>query len=130
MKHRSSRRVIASLPSSLSISYPALTYLTTQAHRREIKSKEMLIALANVKGQEVTDTHTPFAHTTSTFLEQCGTYGFKSTFGALFFINLNVSHKQHADTHYQLATSSRTLSVYREKWRVTMGQLPDRMSSV
>lgn len=54
---------MASLPSSLSISQAALTYLSTQAHRREIKNKETLIALANVTSQEVI-THTDrYTHT-------------------------------------------------------------------
>lgn len=47
--------MIASPPSSLSLSQSALTYLSTQAHRREIKSRETLIVLANVTGQEVMD---------------------------------------------------------------------------
>lgn len=54
-KSQPSRREIASLPSSRSVSQPALTYLTRQAQRREIKSKETFIALADVTGQGVTD---------------------------------------------------------------------------
>lgn len=42
---------MASLPSSLSISHAALTYLSTQAHRREIKNKERLIAPDNATSQ-------------------------------------------------------------------------------
>lgn len=44
------------LPGFISFcSQPALTYLTRQAQRREIKSKDTLIALADVTGQGVTD---------------------------------------------------------------------------
>lgn len=35
-------------------SQPALIYLTTQAHRREIKSKGKLIASANITGSKAT----------------------------------------------------------------------------
>lgn len=84
---------MASLPSSLSISQPALTYLTTQAHRREIKSREMLIVLANVTGQEVADkTHIAHAASASMFLQQCSTYGVKSSIGSS--MNLNASHRE------------------------------------
>lgn len=45
---------MASLPSLL----PLQTYLTTQAHRREIKDKETLIAPANVTRHTCAHTHT------------------------------------------------------------------------
>lgn len=54
-KSQPSRWEIAFLASSRSVSQPALTYLTRQAQRREIKSKDTLIALADVTGQGVTD---------------------------------------------------------------------------
>lgn len=38
-------------------SLPVRTYLTTQAHRREIKDKETLIALANVTSQTCIHIH-------------------------------------------------------------------------
>ncbi|TNN48590.1 hypothetical protein EYF80_041209 [Liparis tanakae] len=59
---------------------PAVTYLTRRARRREIKSRETLIALANVTGQEVADkTYNVHAARGSMFQRQCGAYGVKSS---------------------------------------------------
>lgn len=120
-----------------SISQPVLIYLTTQAHRREIKSREMLIALANVKGQEVTDnTRTYPLHILLVVVYSCNNavhwdraYGFKSSFRSFFL------HKSQCVTHEsciqndQLVTSYSTYSLYRKMWSRSVGQLAKRMSS-
>lgn len=91
--------MIASLPTSLSISQPALTYLTKQAHRREITSKEMLIAFANVTGQEVTDYRDALPlYLPPLLIHPRIAIDLKALRGALFFINLNVSTCVHVDT--------------------------------
>lgn len=118
--------MIASLPSSLSISQPVLTYLTTQAHRREIKSRETLIALANVTGQEVTDNTHTHALCTLYSCNNAAHMDLRALLGA--FINLNVLHMK-ADKNDQLVTSGSNLSLYWEKWSGGEGQLAERMSS-
>jgi len=86
--------VMAPLPSSLSISQPAVTYLTWRARRREIKSRETLIALANVTGREVADkTHNVHAARGRMFQRQCGAYGVKSSTGSS--VTLNASHVEY-----------------------------------
>lgn len=119
--------MIASLPSSLSISQPELTYLTTQAHRREIKSEETLIALANVTGQEVTD-NTHMCPLYILLVHSCNNavhVNLRALLRALFFINLNLSHTS-MQTH---TTNQLALGLYREKWRASVGQLAEWMSS-